>query len=286
MSKSELGNFVIARRLLLNLNQSRLGALCGLRQNDISAIETGRRKYLKDDMIARLASALQCSEKELRERIPTKSSDQVKTEFGALIVSRCKVLDITIESLASKMGRTVTWTKELLFSKRNHARYKTLGLLAKALNLNPSDLSKFSIKTRKETTNKLGELVRARRIELGLSNQEFAERMGVTRQFVNLIELGRVGLSRNNERINKIAKTLKLDESKLKTVRPKRKLKSTSVEDPIVKSIIEKRLELHLTQHEVATLAGINATKLCAIERGRMHADPTILSKLRRVLNC
>jgi len=48
----------------------------------------------------------------------------------------------------------------------------------------------------------------------------------------------------------------------------------------------QKRLELALTQHELAVRAGISSQALSKLERGLAQARPSTLAKLAKALKC
>lgn len=286
-SKTELGSFVRARRIELDLRQVPLAKQSGLAHSQISQIEVGVKKYLDDNQLTQLATALKCDTEELRKRMPVKPGSHPTTELGKLIRSRREELGMTIESFAKKMKMTPQRARHLEIRKNPSIRYNTLNPLAKVLDLDPVILSKFVGTTRKESTSELGNLVRSRRKELGMSIGDLAEKLDVSRQFANQIEFGQARLSTNDEMIVKLAEVLQLDVEKLEAVRPERRLKT--VENPstgLGGFLAAKRLELHLTQREVGERAEVGTTVVSALENGRLRATPNVLEKLQKALDC
>lgn len=228
-SKTELGKFIRSRRLELNLRQVPLSKLICVGGNHISMIELGKRKYLNDRQLDRLAKALQCDPEELRKRMPVKHTAQPKTELGKLIRSRREELSLSLSDFAKKLRMTPRQAGKLEMRRSPTIRCKLVKPLASALDLKPTTLAKFAGITRKQNKSELGQLVRTRRKELGISAGALAEKLDVSRQFVNQIELGRCRLSNNDDMIARLAKILELDRNELEAVRLTRRQKRTSL---------------------------------------------------------
>lgn len=212
---SEFGGFIRDRRLELNLGQVLLAKKTGLTQNLVSMIEIGERKYLNDRQLERFAKALQRDVEELRKRMPVKRVAQPTTELGKLIRLRREELGMNIGVFAQKLKMTPKRAKRLEIRKNPSIRYDFVKPLAAVLDLDLSVLGKFAGTTRKETKSKLGQLVRTRRKELAMRIEDLAQKLGVSRQFVNQIEFGHCRLSNNGQMIAKLAQVLNLDVNKL-----------------------------------------------------------------------
>jgi len=285
-SKSELGSYIRSRRLELELRQVPLAKKCGFAQNFVSQLEIGIRKYLKDRQLERLAKALQCDVEELRKRMPVKSGSQPKTELGKLIRSRREELGLSLPAFAKKLRMTPQQAKTLEVRKNPTIRYQLVQLLASVLDLEPTTLAKFAGTTRKQSKSELGQLVRTRRKELGISTGSLAEKLDVSRQFVNQIEFGQCRLSKNDDMIARLAQILELDVNELEAVRPTRRLKQMDTTNPLGGFLAAKRLELRLSQREVCERAEITASVVSGVETGRLHPSPNLLGKLATALDC
>ena len=284
-SKTKLGKFIRVRRLELNLRQVPLSKLIGVGGNNIGMIETGKRKYLNDSQLVRLAKALQCDVEELRKRMPVKHIAQPNTELGKLIRSRREELGLTLKGFAKKMRMTPQQAKRLEVKKSPQITYYSLVTkLAKVLNLEPSALIRFVRGARKSTASELGLLIRNRRKELVMSISQLAGKLDVSRQYVNRVEFGQCSLSENDDMIERLAKVLKLDVNNLQAVRPIRKRMDTV--NPLGEFLAAKRLELRLTQREIAERVDIHCNAVSRIERGWFHPNPNLLDKLAKVLDC
>lgn len=158
-SKTELGNFIRTCRLKLDLRQASLAKRVGLKQNVLSNLEIGTKKYLKDYHLQKLAKALRCDPEELRKRMPKKHGVEPTTELGKLIRSRREELGLTLGDLAKKMHITLqqAWKMEIHNPRIRHTTGK---LLARALNLDPSALAAFVGSKQKPTVSELGRLIR------------------------------------------------------------------------------------------------------------------------------
>lgn len=285
-SKSELGSYIRSRRLKLELRQFTLAKKCGFAQNFISQLEIGISKYLKDRHLERLAKALQCDIEELRKRMPVKSDLQPKTELGKLIRSRREELGVSLSALAKKLRITPQQAKNLELRKSPTIRYELVQPLASALDLEPTTLAKFAGTTRKQSKSELGQLIRTRRKELGISTGALAKKLDVSPQFVNQIEFGKCPLSENHDMIARLAKILELDVNELEAVRPTRKLKQMNNTNTLGGFLAAKRLELRLSQRQLCERAKIGSNVISGVETGRFHPNPNLLEKLAKALDC
>lgn len=285
-SETELGTFIRARRLELDLRQTALAKVAGLGQNVISLIEIGTRKYLNDRQLNGLAKVLQCDVEQLRRRMPVKHIPQPTTELGKLIRSRREEISLSLATFAQKMGMTSERASALELTKRPTIGYKRINLLAHTLDLDPSAFTRFVGTTHKQTASELGRLVRDRRKTLAMSGSELARKLVVTPQFVNQIESGKQRLSRNDKMIKKLAQMLKLDVSELEAVRPTRRLKRVDRTNPLGEFLAARRVQLCHTQREIGERAGIPHNQVSAIERGRYHPSTLLLNDLAKILDC
>jgi transcriptional regulator with XRE-family HTH domain len=290
-SKTELGSYIRARRIELDIRQVPLAQKAGLAPAGVSMIEVGTRKYLNDLQLERLAKVLQCDPEELRKRMPIKLIAPPKTELGELIRSRREELSLSHKDLAKRMEITLKQAWSMEARKSPTIRYGSLKPLAKALELEPSVLVPFVGRTNgKESKSELGNLVRNRRRELGMSTRQLADKLDVSEQFISQIELGQCRLSEGDERIAKLAHVLELDATKLEAVRPKRKLKQMPAQmanaNPLGGFLAAKRLELHLTQKEVGERIGLSSTVISYIERGKRYPRSSTLERVAKALDC
>jgi transcriptional regulator with XRE-family HTH domain len=284
-STTELGSYVRECRLKLNLSQASLAKKTGLAQSSISHFEVGTHKYLEDQQLKRLAGALHCDIEELRKRMLIKPEVKPQTEFSILIHSRREELGMSLEVFVQKMGMTVK--EREYFKVRKSIGYNQVNLLAKVLNIETSVLAKFTVTTRKESRSELGQLVRSRRKERGLSGQMLAERLKVSRQLVTQIELGQCPLSNNPDMIARLAQILEIDVNRLEAAKPERKLKTkVNNANDLSGFLTAKRLELHLNQRELGELIDISEGCICAFETGRLRPGAKTLDKLSKAFGC
>jgi len=290
-SKTEFGSFIRARRIELNIRQILLAQEIGLSQYLISMIEIGKRKYLNNDQLEQLAKALQCDIEELRKRMPTRRLTQPITELGKLIRSRREELGLSLQEFAKKMEIDPQKAKRMEVRRSTTIRYASLKPLADALELDSSTLSRFVGTTRRETKSELGQLIRTRRKELGMSIKRLAKKLNVSQQFINQIEFGKCNLSKGDETIVKIAQALELDVNKLKAVRPEKKRKQlgklmTERVTPLGKFITTRRLELQLSQADVARSANSHTSLVSNLERGVCRPGDCTLKRISEALEC
>ena len=286
-SKTELGSFIRARRLELDLRQVPLAELSGLPQNLVSMFEVGIRKYLNEEQLQGLAKALQCDPEELRKRLPEKRTAKPTTELGKMIRSRREELGMTLEVFAKKLRITPQKAKRLEIRKNPSLRYHLAEPLAKALSLEVSAFAMFVGREGKVTGGELGQLIRQRRKELAMSLTVLAEKLNVSRQFVDQIESGQCRLSENDEMIEQLGEVLGLDVTQLNAIRPRRRLKMRgTAPTPLSGFLADRRLELRLTQREVSDRAETTTATISGVETGRVHPTPDLLEKLAKALEC
>ncbi len=115
-----------------------------------------------------------------------------------------------------------------------------------------------------------------------------AKRIYASKQTVNHIESGHVPLNQNDYTIARLAKALNLDVDTLKAVRLKRKLKriNTHNTNKLSEFLVARRLELCLTQREVAESAGISTSSIAFYETGRSLPTERALDKISNALGC
>lgn len=80
-SKTELGKFIRARRLRLDLRQAQVAQRTGIPQSSYSALELGKRKYLNTEQMKHLATVLECAPADLYVMLPKKHHVEPKTEI-------------------------------------------------------------------------------------------------------------------------------------------------------------------------------------------------------------
>ena len=283
---TELGQFIRDRRLALGLRQVQLADLVGVQFSVISGLEIGTRRFLNEAQVLRFASALQCDPEEIRKRMPEKGK-QPTTELGKLVQARRIELGLTRAQLARKMKRHHTTIYELELGD-GVPPYKLLPSLATALQLPHATFAKFLMKPSDGSMLKLGELIRTRRKELGLSQGDLARELGVSLQAVHAIEKGVVGLGKSPQTIAKLEQILKLEEGTLAALVEKRTRTVKRKKDTLGAFITEHRKTLGLSQRQLAKRANIAQSTLCYYERGDSEKKPRrrLILKLEKALGC
>jgi transcriptional regulator with XRE-family HTH domain len=284
--KTELGNYIWSLRLKLNLKQVPLSKKCGFVSNFVSQIETGKRRYLNDPQLGRLAKALKCDPEELRKRVPAGRCARPKIKLGNLIRSCGDEPSLSLEVIAKKMKLTPQESKHKEIRKDPRIRFRSLRTVATALRLDPAVLAPFVKQIRKESKNELGKLVHNRRKELGMNLGQLADKVEVSRQYIQQIESGKCRLSGSDEMIAKLAQALHLQPAILEAVRPVRRVELAQTANPLGMFLAEQRLNLHLTQQEVGKQAGTTGLVISYIERGVGHPTPHLIGKVAKALHC
>lgn len=284
--KSELGKFVRARRIKNGLTQMALAEKSRVEQNMLSALEIGNYQYPREEILRRLATALSCDFESLKKIAPVRQLAQPKTELGRLIYHRRKELGLSYAELAARMQTNPKHIRHMELTASPTVIYRTARKLAHALEIKVAELSQLIRSDYKPLDNKLGQLMRPRRKELGISSQELAEKLGVTSQMVNQIERGNCPLSESDELLAKIAAALQLKKSALMAVQPKRKLKKIVAKTPLGEILSNRKVELGLTLKEIGSLAGLAESTMSLIVRGEIQPHPKIIKKLSTALQC
>lgn len=211
-----------------------------------------------------------------------------KMELGKFIRARREELGLTKADFARKLN-VLDSSVHALEVRRHRITCQSARRLAKALQLQPQAFLNFiTNQNAKAASNGLGELVRARRRELLFSQSDLARKLGVSKAYVSLIELGAPNLNQSDHMIELLAKVLKLDVAILKSLRPKRKVYKVKEEirqSALGRFLTARRLELGLSQGKVAQRAGISVQTIHYIETNKT-ASIKVLGKVAEALEC
>lgn len=221
----KLGEFVRQRRKMMGITESQLAKMLNVRQTAISSIELGKRSliFYQGFKWHKMAKVLDCSVKDFRKFLPKQIKELPKTDLGRYIHRRRVALKISIKVFAKRMKMPIYRARRLELGVHPAVKYETLRRVASALSVDLSELSKFAKTNQTVCENKLGKIIRVQRKNLCLSGNELAERLGVSRQYINQIEVGAINMRESDNMLEKIANILKLDFMVLKAIRPKKK---------------------------------------------------------------
>ena len=289
-SKTELGKFIRDKRIKLGLSQVSLNReipRSGGKSSLIGKIEIGSRTFLGEDQLDALAKALQIETEEIRRYLPV-TDLQPRTELGRIIRSRREEIGLSISDFANGLGITPKEARRFEMRSQPSIRHNLLKPLARILNMEPSAISKFAGYKQRQTKSELGNIVRMRRRELGMSMNKLAGLLGVKHQYVYQIEFGLSPLNRNGEMVKRLAQFLEIDVDVLEDLRPKIRLKKMRTTSPLGMFLYERRSQLSLTQKEVGERLGkVNSVVSC-IENGRRNINPDsdFFKKLEEALEC
>ena len=112
-----------------------------------------------------------------------------RTEFGSFVRNRRLSLSLSQAFVAKLAGLSQNSISMIEVGFQKNLNYRRLNELAKVLRCDPEELQKLMpIKNSTQTKTKIGELIRARREELDLTLEAFAERMGITCQQAKCLE--------------------------------------------------------------------------------------------------
>lgn len=209
-SKTAFGKFIRERRIELGLSQMRVAKILQMSQSDYSNFEVGNC-YPWPKRLAGMAQVLNLELSQLESLIPQRQPTQPKTNFGFFIKNRREQLGLSMEDFAKKLKVNINRAKNLEIGNNDGISYDFLNQLAEALELELSALSQFVGTRAKRTNGGLGELIRARRKELGLSITQLGKKLQRTRQLISQIELGHSKLSRSRVFVERLAEVLNLE---------------------------------------------------------------------------
>ena len=283
-TRTKLGKFIRARRLKLGLSQVEAAKLGGISKGEWSELETGKRLNINARCIAGFSMALRCEPSRLEALAPKRRRPEPKNELGKFIRARREKLGLTEAEFSRKLkvGSSRVYKLELC---SRYISFQSVSRLAGALQLRPQVLLKFTNKNAKAAGNGLGKHIRARRTELLFSQSNLAEKLGVSKAYVSLIELGAQYLSTSDHMIERLAEILKLDVATLKSLRPKRKTNQKIRQSALSRFLTARRQELQLSQKEVAQRAGISSSLMHRAETGKFSGIET-LGKVAEALGC
>lgn len=210
---TELGTYVRKRRLHLKLSQAELARRTGVTTPYISGIERGRTDRPSMQVLVLLASALQCDVAELKRRRSLRKSTVARTDLAQLISARRTQLHLDRDDLAAALGCSPSLVRSWENGNSKRIGYRWLSALERALVLDKADLMPFVGQARRTPSTVGARLIRERRIEMGLSMADLAILLGVTRQYISLMEQGKSKLKPGSRVVTKLVQVLRLDAS-------------------------------------------------------------------------
>jgi transcriptional regulator with XRE-family HTH domain len=213
--QTELGKFVRARRLQLGLSQPKTAKLADLQESLLSRMEVGKTKRFRREALEKLAPVLQCEVMELVVLNGVGTRTEPTSEFGKFVRVRMKSLGLDDTDVGRRLGRTSRFRSAKL---QQICGFRSLKKWARVLECDPVELRPFLIGRgfEPQPNATFGSYVRRRRLELGLSLQDVANVLDVTRQAVSLIEMGQTLLVTKPDSVAKLAQILQLKTEDLK----------------------------------------------------------------------
>jgi transcriptional regulator with XRE-family HTH domain len=244
--RTKLGRFVRNRRFeTLGYSQVQLAALAGISSTGISYIES-RGKHPTDAIVRRLAAALQCSPRKLWSMTSPRSPMETKHELGRLLWRHCVRRGWTVGDVADRLEMSVRRARAFLVHRGPRTSVKTAHRLSAALAIKPEVLLPFTGVGRLAAQSPFGALIDEARKVRGLETTELARRLGVTKQYIHQLILGRLSLAESNRLLRRLARILGLPYAKLESLRPVRGIKSVATSDPFGMFLVERRAALGL----------------------------------------
>jgi len=209
-----------------------------------------------------------------------------KTKFGILVNLRCVELGMSTVEFARRMEISYAHAWYLQYGETRFVKYKVAKRLAKVLGFDNTFLSKFMIGARSSSTSEFGTLVKSCRLRQGLSLEDLAKKMNVSKAYMSRIEKERVSLNCSSDFVLNLAKTLRIEVSSLTSLIPGRRLKEIKGCGRLGSFIASRRIGLNLTQGDLASKADTWATMISAIENDKRVPSARILANIAKVLGC
>lgn len=206
-----------------------------------------------------------------------------RSELGSFIRSRRLALNmsqIQVRELSALSGSSVSM---LEIGTRKFLNKAQLIRLASALQCMSDELEKLMPdKNLKKPTTALGKKIRKCRLKLGLSQDVFAQKLGISLAQAKKLEVRTSSSIRKNQ-VNNLAKVLKLPVSSFSKFVGFEKKASTSELGKLVRS---RRKQLMMTIAELATKLGVSPQFVTQIEMGKCNltTDTKRLKQLSEVL--
>jgi|SRR5581483_5612246 len=197
-----------------------------------------------------------------------------KTPLGRLLRRRRLKLDLRQTQVAKACGMAQNQYSRLEVGGQKNLEPIQVRRLSRVLLCSAKEIAaKLPIKRTQKPRTKLGKLIRAKREKLGLSLEDFAERVNMSVQEAKTLELKRRRL--NSKHILPLSETLKL---KLIMLLPFGPYKESSADLGIY--IRERRVTLQMTQNELAKKCNVTRAEISVIELGLQKPGPTLTLKL------
>lgn len=201
-----LGEHVRKRRIDLGLTQVELAVKANVTQNTVSLLETEPILIIDTKERITIYNILGIDYRQYLVDKPT------KTNFGAFIRNLRKKINLSPREVAERVGISLFEYKDLETTENPFLCYVRMRRLVTVLGGNREEWSKFcKYPTESDTHSKIGAFVRNRRKSLGLSCEDLAQKLGVSRQAVSYVELKGVFKRTNPERIILWANALEVE---------------------------------------------------------------------------
>ena len=211
-----LGQFLRSRRRELGLTQVTTAKKIGMSQSLYCKYEHDEIKIPGDEMLDRFSQALEVEFRTLKRKRPKKMLKRPVSKLAKLISSGIKKNNL----------KPSTVPHGLRLSNIRRIQSRTARFLSERLNIKLSKFSEFTDFTRKSTDNRIGQIVRAGRLEKCMSQQELAHKMGRgTRAWVSAIETGQIRFSASEPLLTRLAMAFGWTPSVLLKLKPERNRK-------------------------------------------------------------
>lgn len=284
-SRTAFGQEVRRLRLAQRLSQSSLATRCGFSQERCSKIEIGK-VCVTEQEARQLAWALGIpADRLLKIAGPLRSGTVHRSELGQLLYDRRRELGLTRAAVAERLGISPATVANRESNQSHRLTPKTAKRIATALEMPVDVLVPHLVRRGQSTVDGFGHVVRSRRQKLFLSLAEVAQTLGISRQFLSLIELGHCRARKHPTVYRRLCELLDIPESDLPPIQ-RRISMCSRIPGSVGEFITRRRIEMGLTQRELAQRLCINPANLSHIECGRQRVPRWHRERFVFVLHC
>jgi transcriptional regulator with XRE-family HTH domain len=298
------GTFIRKRRIELKLSQKTVGQnipRSGRPHIFISELEIGTKKQITLDQAKALAKVLKLDIEAICKfgviHIPPQPTQDVRK----IIQDRREELGMSRKELAQQLGISVDAARTMELAQKPTIAHQQARKLARVLQMDVSSFVPFLVRSsQKASSSKLGTYIRKAREARVWSMLTLAEQVGVSRQWISLVELGKWSVSKDNPTLQKIIAVLELERDLVVSfIDPPKKPGRKRIHPPRIPAryldmvklgafIRAQRKSRGLTQGELADKTQLSYESISRIEGGAGKRAPhkgTILA-LEAALGC
>jgi transcriptional regulator with XRE-family HTH domain len=305
--KTDLGKFILESRQKARLSIRDLSERAGMPDYAINSLQSGRNKGTKltEEAINSLSEALGCEAEKLEEKIGIYSSigkfrerkKMPRTKLGKLLYEKRKNLRLTVSKVSKDLIKCKPQYYERIESgKVGNISSEMADKFSEVFGIKRKTLCRY-VRPKKDSRlmpseSEFGKLIRKKRNEIGVSQQELADRMGFSRAYISLMEIGEADSQHRPETITKFTEALSIDEDSLRLLKDEvfadsfsKLIHDNSGKFYVGSIILLLRRSSFLTREELSKKTGISVGTLLKIEKNLVRPRVDKFLKILKQLN-